>query len=205
MVEPLSPAQQPSRAALSHGGRVRSPPVEVRISHFRLRFFKSDNLRLHQRWDLALSQHQPNKENTQTHRDTSQPDHLGQSSREKRNSLPHRRISHRTLVRSKDRPVNQRDGDPTPITRNHCRQGIPFYPELDRVSHRERTNRVRLLLSSQEPRMRSTARRKTASPCCKPWWPHQLQPVHFPIRDTILDEPWNRSRRRQLRWQHGIR
>src|SRR6266704_138754 len=47
--------------------------------------------------------------------------------------------------------INQRDGGPTPITRNHCRQGIPFYPELDRVSYRERTNRVRLLLSSQEP------------------------------------------------------
>src|SRR6266567_4895485 len=204
MVEPLSPAQQPSRAALSHGGRVRSPPVGVRISHFRLRFFKSDNLRVHQRWDLALSQPQPNKENTQTNRDTYQPNPLGKSSREKRNSLPHRRISNRTLVHSKDRPVNQRDRDPTPIKRNHRRQRIPFHPELDRVSHRERTNRVRLLLSSKEPRIRSTPRRKTTSPRCKPWRAHQLQPIHSPIRDTILDEPWNRSRRRQLRWQHRI-
>src|SRR6266849_5204261 len=122
-----------------------------RISHFRLRLFKSDNLRLHQRWDLALSKPQPNKENTQTNRDTYQPDPLGKSSREKRNRLPHRRISHRTLVHSTDRPLDQRDGDPTPITRNYHRQGIPFHRALDRVSHRERTNRVRLLLSSQEP------------------------------------------------------
>src|SRR3989454_3753717 len=60
-------------------------------------------------WALASSQPQSNKENTQTNRDYYQPDHMGKSSREKRTGLPHRRISHRTVVHSTDRPRIQRD------------------------------------------------------------------------------------------------
>src|SRR2546427_12256556 len=151
MVEPLSPAQQSDRAALPDGGRVRPAPVGVRISHFRLRHFKPNHLCLLEGRALAFSQPQSNKENTQAHRDAYQPYYLGKSSREKRTCLPHRRICHRTLVHSTDRPRIQGDGDPTPITRNHSRQRISFHPKLDRISHGEWADRSRVLLPSKEP------------------------------------------------------
>ena len=74
-----------------------------------------------------------------------------------------------------------------------------------RVSHRERSDGPCLFLRTTERRLWRTCWGETTPAGQEPRWPYRVHLHHSQSWNTVLDEPWLRRTRRQLRWQHRLR